>query len=209
MTRSRTEAPLLSLSLPSQLYRKTLCHKGAITSSGTRKDDLFVAYVNTQLKNKNITTDSNSTFDVEEEHKTYILQSWGVQNKILSPSKRAKRADVVEFEEMKQMMKGLLQRVDELENKNQEKATERQHDLPCHGPSIKDSCTIATHNIPEGVTTCKLYLDSPMKRLVGIGKVHNLPVRPTLEPPRNNDIPDLHAPTTHHNCSTYTIVSHP
>ncbi|KAK7273876.1 hypothetical protein RIF29_14940 [Crotalaria pallida] len=100
------------------------------------------------------------------------------KTKYFPPQKRAKRADVVEFEEMKQMMKGLLQRVNELENKNQEKATERQHDLPCHGPSIKDSCTIATHNILEGVTTCKLYLDSPMKRLVGIGKVHNLPVTP-------------------------------
>lgn len=29
----------------------------AITSSGTKKGDLFLADVNTQLKNKNITTD--------------------------------------------------------------------------------------------------------------------------------------------------------
>ncbi|KAK7266896.1 hypothetical protein RIF29_19556 [Crotalaria pallida] len=60
------------------------------------------------------------------------------------------------------MKKSLLQRVNDLENKNQEKATERQHDLPCPDPSIKDNCTVATHNIPEVPKKSKVQVKQPI-----------------------------------------------
>ncbi|KAJ1439973.1 Ulp1 protease family, C-terminal catalytic domain [Sesbania bispinosa] len=51
----------------------------------------------------------------------------------------------------------------------EKKAAEKKNNTP----SVTDSCMVAGHNLPEGISRCILYLSTPNRHVVAKGKVHN------------------------------------